>query len=217
MRHSRSIRLLCKIIPAIIAAAFLFTLAGCGLSANGKGDGDVSSDADAAVSKISEDMCVSGTAAEDIYEKLTETGFQGEILYISVWKDDDGVDYFRVRASGMSRDVYLDGEVVLKIRDGENVYVYVPVGEDTASGAGHIMETGQKDDPEADMTADSETSISQTIEVILNKNSKKYHYPGCRSISQISEANAETRYVSSIDELLEDGYSPCSLCAKDEN
>ena len=46
---------------------------------------------------------------------------------------------------------------------------------------------------------------------ILNTNSRKFHYPDCGSVTQMSEKNKAT-YVGTRDEVIAMGYSPCSQC-----
>ena len=53
------------------------------------------------------------------------------------------------------------------------------------------------------------TSGAQTY--ILNTNTMKFHYPGCRSVNQMSEHNKQEVFASR-DELLAQGYSPCGNC-----
>lgn len=46
---------------------------------------------------------------------------------------------------------------------------------------------------------------------VLNKNSMKFHYPDCTSVSQMKEAN-KIYYEGSREEITGMGYSPCSQC-----
>ena len=52
---------------------------------------------------------------------------------------------------------------------------------------------------------------SQTKEYILNTSSKKFHQPGCSSVSQMSEANKKS-FTGTRDELISQGYLPCKRC-----
>ena len=48
-------------------------------------------------------------------------------------------------------------------------------------------------------------------EYIYNKNTKKFHYPSCNSVKQMSEENKG--YITATrDEMLSLGYSPCGNC-----
>ena len=46
---------------------------------------------------------------------------------------------------------------------------------------------------------------------VLNKNSKKFHYPTCGSVSQMKPSNREDVHAAR-DELISQGYSPCGRC-----
>lgn len=46
---------------------------------------------------------------------------------------------------------------------------------------------------------------------ILNTNSKKVHYPGCRSVKQMSDKNKQ-EYNGSLDDILASGYTTCGNC-----
>ena len=46
---------------------------------------------------------------------------------------------------------------------------------------------------------------------ILNLNSKKFHYPSCKSVKQMKEAN-KGYYTGTRDEVIAKGYSPCGNC-----
>ena len=51
--------------------------------------------------------------------------------------------------------------------------------------------------------------IGQTY--ILNTNTKKFHYPNCRSVKQMKDKNK--KYISgSRDEVIAKGYIPCKIC-----
>jgi DNA-entry nuclease len=46
---------------------------------------------------------------------------------------------------------------------------------------------------------------------ILNTNSKKFHYPSCSSVNNMSSKNRK-EYTGSRKNLSENGYSPCKIC-----
>lgn len=46
---------------------------------------------------------------------------------------------------------------------------------------------------------------------ILNTNSHVFHLPGCSSVNSMSDSNKE-EYKGSREDLIEDGYKPCSRC-----
>ena len=46
---------------------------------------------------------------------------------------------------------------------------------------------------------------------VLNTNTKKFHLPDCRSVSQMSARNRRDTTMS-YDEVIAEGYSPCGRC-----
>lgn len=52
---------------------------------------------------------------------------------------------------------------------------------------------------------------SDELTYILNTNTHRFHIPGCRSVSQMSERNKE-EYHGTREELINKGYSPCGNC-----
>ena len=58
------------------------------------------------------------------------------------------------------------------------------------------------------------TEYGETVEYVINKNSKKIHSPDCESAIKTKDSNKETvnwteeEYLKALDE----GYSPCSIC-----
>ena len=46
---------------------------------------------------------------------------------------------------------------------------------------------------------------------ILNTNTKKFHHPDCRSVSQMSEKNKQ-EFTGDRQELIDRGYEPCGNC-----
>jgi DNA-entry nuclease len=65
----------------------------------------------------------------------------------------------------------------------------------------------QTDNSENDV-ADNDT---ETRDYILNKNTKKIHLPSCSSVDDMAEKN-KVSYNGTIEELEEQGYSPCKRC-----
>ncbi len=46
---------------------------------------------------------------------------------------------------------------------------------------------------------------------VVNKNTKKFHYPNCRSVGKIKDKN-KLYSGDSRESLIEKGYSPCKIC-----
>ncbi|WP_292144287.1 DNA/RNA non-specific endonuclease [Butyrivibrio sp.] len=51
----------------------------------------------------------------------------------------------------------------------------------------------------------------QSASYIANKNTKKFHYPSCSSVSDMKEKN-KLYYEGSRDDLINQGYVPCKKC-----
>ena len=60
-------------------------------------------------------------------------------------------------------------------------------------------------------TEDSADSSSTEASYILNTNTKKFHYPHCSSVDQMSDKNKK-EVTFSRDEIIAQGYSPCGRC-----
>ena len=55
------------------------------------------------------------------------------------------------------------------------------------------------------------TTVPQTAQYVLNTHAKKFHFPDCPSVDQMSEKNKEFTDVSR-DELIARGYTACGRC-----
>lgn len=58
----------------------------------------------------------------------------------------------------------------------------------------------------------SDDSITTGMDYIANKNTRKFHYPGCSSVKKMSEKNKEFFYDVTRDSMIEQGYDPCENC-----
>lgn len=57
----------------------------------------------------------------------------------------------------------------------------------------------------------TDASVSVETSYIGNKNTKKFHYPDCRSVKQMSEHNKD--YMNCTrNEAIERGYVSCKVC-----
>lgn len=56
---------------------------------------------------------------------------------------------------------------------------------------------------------EEEESVGLTY--ILNTNSRKFHYPSCKSVGKMKESNKE-EFTGSREELIARGYEPCGNC-----
>lgn len=59
--------------------------------------------------------------------------------------------------------------------------------------------------------ANASTEPSNTVTYICNTNTKKFHYPSCSSVKQMSEKN-KLPVTSTRDEVISQGYVPCKKC-----
>lgn len=54
-------------------------------------------------------------------------------------------------------------------------------------------------------------SNEQSIDYILNTNTKKFHYPNCSAVSKMKDSNKQA--VNAVrSQLIAQGYSPCGIC-----
>lgn len=60
-------------------------------------------------------------------------------------------------------------------------------------------------------TVIDEVKTPNTITYICNTNTKKFHYPSCSSVKQMSEKNKKT-VTTTRDELINQGYDSCKRC-----
>ncbi len=73
-------------------------------------------------------------------------------------------------------------------------------------------EEGGDDVTRGDGGSDESGSTTTGMDYIANKNTKKFHYPGCRSVKQMSEKNKVFFYDVSREYMMEQGYDPCGNC-----
>ena len=76
-------------------------------------------------------------------------------------------------------------------------------------GSSEQQPTVKEEKPED--TVVPETPITDDATYIANKNTKKFHYPTCKSVSDMKEKNKLPLY-GTRDEAVAMGYSPCGNC-----
>ena len=94
-----------------------------------------------------------------------------------------------------------------------NVYCYnvqPEISINYATGDSSFAGTQQTEPPK--QTGQSNPP-AQNVEstYIVNVNTKKFHYPSCSSVKQMSDKNKQT-YTGSRDDLISQGYDPCKKC-----
>ena len=75
--------------------------------------------------------------------------------------------------------------------------------EDEASSEGVVTTYSDKEEEGAD--------DEKAQNYMLNKNSKKFHYPSCSAVSKMSEKN-KLEFNGKKSEIIKMGYSPCGIC-----
>lgn len=58
---------------------------------------------------------------------------------------------------------------------------------------------------------ETRAAIPKTETYVLNKNTKKFHLPSCRSVKQIKDKNKQT-FTGTRQQVINKGYSPCAIC-----
>lgn len=94
-----------------------------------------------------------------------------------------------------------------------NVYCYnvqPDISINYATGDSSFAGTQQTEPPKQ---TEQSNPPAQNVEstYILNVNTKKFHYPSCSSVKQMSDKNKQT-YTGSRDDLISQGYDPCKKC-----
>lgn len=94
-----------------------------------------------------------------------------------------------------------------------NVYCYnvqPDISINYATGDSSFAGTQQTEPPKQ---TEQSNPPAQNVEstYILNVNTKKFHYPSCSSVEQMSDKNKQT-YTGSRDDLISQGYDPCKKC-----
>jgi competence protein ComEC len=111
---------------------------------------------------------------------------------------DADVKVFRTDMQG---DIYVTS-------DGNNVSISVSKNANADTLVPTVIETTPK------QTEPKETKPPQSnkgTDYILNTNTKKFHYPNCKSVKQMSEKNKDY-FTGTRDELIRMGYDPCGNC-----
>ena len=72
-------------------------------------------------------------------------------------------------------------------------------------------ETTTKETTTKAPTTTNSGSHNVSASYILNTNTKKVHYPGCRSVKQMADKNKQ-EYNGSLDDILSRGYTTCGNC-----
>ena len=113
---------------------------------------------------------------------------------------DADVKVFRTDMQG---DIYCTS-------DGKTVKMSVEknANADTLTNPVKVVET---EPAQTEAPKDDPVQPSAGTDYVLNTNTKKFHYPSCRSVKQMSEKN-KAFYNGTRDEVIAMGYSSCGNC-----
>lgn len=93
----------------------------------------------------------------------------------------------------------------------KTVKVVVKPGKSSSTPNKQAISDDTDTDTNTNTDSDSGSPSSGSGNYIVNTNTGKFHYPTCRSVSQMSEKN-KAYSTKSRDELIAAGYSPCGIC-----
>ena len=65
--------------------------------------------------------------------------------------------------------------------------------------------------PKAAVAASTPTPEEKTLDYVLNKNTKKFHYPDCSSVDSMKKKN-RLDYTGAREDVIAKGYDPCGRC-----
>lgn len=113
-----------------------------------------------------------------------------------------GISLFRTDTQG----------TIVASSDGADIWFNVDPADDWSAGSGIISFDGAGEEAagkEQRQMPEQETEVS--YQYVCNTNTKKFHYPDCRSVSQMKEEN---RLYTDLtrDDLISQGYEPCRSC-----
>lgn len=95
-----------------------------------------------------------------------------------------------------------------------NVYCYNVQPEiyiDYTTGDSSLGEGVKTSEDKVAPTGEEAKESTSKSDYVLNKNTKKFHYPSCSSVGTIKPKNRE-EYSGTRDELIKRGYDPCGRC-----
>lgn len=126
--------------------------------------------------------------------KTFRTDMQGDITCVS-----DGKTVSFSTRKNSDADTLADAGLGQK----SGVSTLIPYGTDTVTTDRAISDDNGMNETQAG------TSVEASY--VLNKNTHKFHVPGCKSVSQMKEKN-KGYFTGSREELISQGYSPCKNC-----
>ncbi len=97
---------------------------------------------------------------------------------------------------------------IIATTDGKDISWSTEPTSDYTSGSGHQSSSYNDNNVIVPPVSSGNT---QSANYILNKNTKKFHYPDCGSVSRMSEKNKEY-FTGSRDEVISRGFDSCGNC-----
>ncbi|MCI9141027.1 MAG: MBL fold metallo-hydrolase [Lachnospiraceae bacterium] len=128
------------------------------------------------------------------------------------------LNHFRARGISIFRTDE-QGSVML-VSDGEHVTWNCSPSDtwqagEPAGASGEREEVSSQEPAAGELAGASggkeEVQVPQTVDYICNTNTKKFHYPDCGSVKQMSEKN-KLPVNTTREELIQQGYVPCKNC-----
>lgn len=110
----------------------------------------------------------------------------------------------------------LHGDITIGY-DGEEWYVSTEkqASEENVFTPGEDLNFADQDSEEDsgdDVTRGDTGNTTIGTDYIANKNTKKFHYPGCKSVKQMKESNKVYFNGVTREYMMEQGYDPCGNC-----
>lgn len=97
----------------------------------------------------------------------------------------------------------LQGTIIC-VSDGETVSFSVEKNEDADTLA-------EPTEAPTEAPTEPQQTVPAGTDYIGNKNTKKFHYPSCKSVKQMKESN-KYYYTGTREEMIAKGYEPCGNC-----
>ena len=92
--------------------------------------------------------------------------------------------------------------------DGSSIKWKYTTAKDSKNGNSGEVKSSQSEK----QTSESATEVpAKGMDYMINKNTGKFHEPGCSSVNQMNDSNKQT-YNGSRDDLISKGYDPCKRC-----
>lgn len=105
----------------------------------------------------------------------------------------------------------LQGNIIV-VSDGKNISFNVKscdIAESIKKAEEKNVVVAKEESPTVKEETKSEESKS--VDYILNKNTKKFHYPSCGSVKQMKESNKKY-FSGNRQDVINQGYDPCKKC-----